>query len=396
MNDKNSTFTANHDDLEPQLESAVWAVLSEPLPADAIARVKSQALALEEKPGPNIRPSTRNISWSRPWMQVASLAACILLVLGATMMFPSSSNAFAQAIEKLKNAGAFRYKELVYLTTQEKPVEIQVAVSEDGRERKSMFGMVSIHDSTGQLRLSLNEAAKSATAYASMEDIHVETDRQIKWLERLKSYGKKPDKELGSMKIDGRDCLGFEVKPIPTATYVIWVAAKTSDLVQVEFLGMPKGSTVTKSVMRDFEFNVTLDPTLFSFDAPQGYQSSTAAKLPELLEFEESLVEALKGYTELSDGKFPKSITDWGEWAILMAEKGIAKEKMMTLSGRLGTLLPYLTGMSHDDYDYTGAGKVVDGKRSIVFWYRNPEKQLRAVYSDFTVATIPEADLPKN
>ena len=52
-------------------------------------------------------------------MQFASLAACILLVLGATMMFPSSSSAFAQAIEKLKSAGAFRYKELVYLTTQE-------------------------------------------------------------------------------------------------------------------------------------------------------------------------------------------------------------------------------------------------------------------------------------
>jgi len=65
MNDRNSTFTANHDDLEPQLESAVWAVLSEPLPADAIARVKSQALALEEKPGAETRPSTRNISWSR-------------------------------------------------------------------------------------------------------------------------------------------------------------------------------------------------------------------------------------------------------------------------------------------------------------------------------------------
>ncbi len=87
MNNKNSTFNANQDDLEPQLESAVWAVLSEPPPADAIARVKSQALALEEKPGPNIRPSTRNLSWSRSWMQVASLAACILLVLGATMIF---------------------------------------------------------------------------------------------------------------------------------------------------------------------------------------------------------------------------------------------------------------------------------------------------------------------
>ena len=52
-------------------------------------------------------------------------------------------------------------------------------------------------------------------------------------------------------------------------------------------------------------------------------------------------------------------------------------------------------GLRHDEYDYTGAGKEVDGKRSIVFWYRNPEKQLRAVYSDFTVATIADAELPK-
>lgn len=76
---------------------------------------------------------------------------------------------------------------------------------------------------------------------------------------------------------------------------------------------MPKGSSVAKSVMKDSEFDLTFDPMLFSFDAPQGYQSSTAAKLPELLPFEESLVEALKGYTELSGGKFPKSITDSAE-----------------------------------------------------------------------------------
>ena len=392
MNNKNSTFTENQDDLEPQLESAVWAVLSEPLPADAIARVKSQALALEEKPGPKMRPSTRNLSWSRPWMQVASLAACILLLLGATMMFPSSSSAFAQAIEKLKGAGAFRYKDLIYLTTQENPVETQVEILEDGRTRRSMLGLVSIHDSTGQLRLSLNEATKTATIHAPREGGPVEPERQIKWLERLKSYGKKPDKELGSMQIDGRDCLGFEVKSVPSAVYAVWVDAKTNDLVQVEFLGMPKGSTVTKSVMKDFEFNVSFDPMLFSFDAPQGYHSSVAAKLPELLPFEESLVEVLKGYTELSGGKFPKSVTDQAEWMTILSKDGIPR---ITLAARLGTLTPYLTGMSHDDYDYMGAGKEVDGKRSIVFWYRNPEKQLRAVYSDFTVATIAEADLTK-
>jgi outer membrane lipoprotein-sorting protein len=395
MNDKTSTFTANHDDLEPQLESAVWAVLSEPLPADAIARVKSQALALDEKPSPRIRPSTRNVSRSRPWMQVASLAACILLVLGVTMMFPSSSSVFAQAIEKLKNAGAFRYKELVYVETEAEPIESEVLVADDGRKRESLLGRVSIHDSKGRIRLTLDEKGKSAEIHEPFGDEPADSVSGLKWLDQLKSFGKNPDKSLGTMKIDGRGCVGYEVKPTGSVNYAVWVDSTTSDLVQVEMKGMPKGSGITKSVMKDFEFNLSLDSNLFSFDVPRGYQSTTAEKLPTLLPFEESLVEALKGYTELSGGKLPKSITDWGEWVILMTEKELAKEKSTTLSARLGTLLPYLTSMSHDDYDYTGAGKGVDEKRSIVFWYRNPEKQLRAVYSDFTVATIAEADLPK-
>ncbi len=307
------------------------------------------------------------------------------------MMLPSTSSAFAQAIERLKNAGAFRYQDLVYLNTQQEPVETEVLVAEDGRERRSMLGVVSIHDSTGQLRLSLIEANKTATIHEPSSSQPFESERQMTWLDRLKSYGQKPDKELGTMNIDGRDCLGFEVKPIPNVVYTIWVDAKTNDLVQVEFLGMPKGSPVTKSVMKAFEFNISLDPMLFSFEAPQGYQTSTAAKMPDLLPFEESLVEALKGYTELSGGKFPKSIADWGEWAILLSKDGVPQT---TIATRLGTLLPYLTGMSHDDYDYTGAGMEVGHQRAIIFWYRNPEKQLRAVFNDFTVSSIPEADLP--
>ena len=394
MNDLHTPFTAHNDDLDPQLEASVWAVLSEPLPTDAIKRVKSQALTLENEQPRSIRPTLPVAFTKRKWIQLASLAACILLVIGTLMMLPSPSSAFAQAIERLKNVGAFRYKDLVYLNTQEEPVETEVLVADDGRERRSLLGMVYIHDSTAQMRLSLDEASKSATIYEPLIGLTGESDRQIKWLDGLKSYGKKPDKELGTMNIDGRDCLGFEVKPVPNAVYAIWVDAKTNDLVQVEFRSHPKGSPVKKSVMKSFEFNIKLDPMLFSFDAPQGYHSSTAEKLPELLPFEESLVEALRGYTELSDGKFPKSLSDWGEWAVLLAKSGITKEKMMTVSGRLGTLLPTLMSMSHDDYDYSGAGKKFGNERAIVFWYRNPEKQLRAVFSDFTISSISEADLP--
>ncbi len=395
MNDKLSTSNALNDDLEPQLEAAIWAVLSEPLPADALARVKSKALTLELEPGPKKRPSTRNMSWRGLWMPVASMAACLLLVIGATMMWPSSSSAFEQAIERLKKSGAYRYKEFLYLTTQAEPIETEVLVCEDGRERRTMLGMVSIRDSTGQTRLSLMEDNKSATVHESLIDVSANSQRQITWFDQLKSYGKNPDKELGMLKIDGQDCIGFEVKPTGSVIWEIWVDALTSDLVQIEFKGMPKGSGVAKSVMKNFEFNLSLDSKLFSFDVPLGYESTTAEKLPELLPFEESLVEALKGYTEMSGGKFPKSITDWGDWAILMVDSGLTKEKSALLSARLGTLLPYLTSMLHDDYDYIGAGKEVGNHRVIVFWYRNADKQLRAVYSDFTISTIAEADLPK-
>ncbi len=308
------------------------------------------------------------------------------------MMMPSTSSAFAQAIERLKNAGAFRYREFVYMTTQEKPVEVAVLVADDGRERRSMRDVVSIHDSSGQVRLSLIEMNKSATVYEPLVGLLDDSERQVKWLERLKSYGKEPDKQLGIMAIDGRDCLGFEVR-LAEAVYLIWVDKKTNDLAQVEFMGMPKGSSVTKSVMKDFEFNVTLDPSLFSFDVPKGYEASTAASTPELLPFEESLIEALKGYTAVSGGKFPKSIADWGEWVTLLAESGIAKEKLTAIAFRLGTLLPNLTGMSQDDYDYIGAGKKVGDKRTIVFWYRNSEKQLRALFNDLTIATISKEEL---
>jgi outer membrane lipoprotein-sorting protein len=396
MSHKPSIYNVHNDDLDPQLDAAVWAVLSEPLPADAIKRVKTQALTVGDQLPPVSKSQPTILFTQRRWLQLASLAACALLVLGVTTMLPTASNAFAQAIERLKNVGAFRYKELVYVNSQNDPIEIDVSVSEDGRERRSMPGLVSICDSTGRVRLTIMEANRSAMIHAPIDGLHVDTELKVKWLERLKAYGKKPDKELGKMKIEGRDCVGFEVKPVPSAphvVYAVWVDAESKELVQVEFTGMPKGSLVTKSVMKNFEFNVPLDMSLFSFDPPQGYKASTADKLPELLPFEESLVEALKGYTVLSGGKFPKSLTENNEWMTILSKDGVART---TLAARLGTLTPYLTTMSQEDYAYTGKDQLVDGKRAIVFWYRNPERQLRAVFNDFTTSTITNDELPSN
>jgi len=79
------------------------------------------------------------------------------------------------------------------------PVETEVLVAEDGRERRSMLGVVSTHDSTGQVRLSLIEANKSATIHEPLIGLAGDSERKIKWLEQLKSCGKKTDKQLGTL-----------------------------------------------------------------------------------------------------------------------------------------------------------------------------------------------------
>ena len=65
MNGKNSTYSVHNDDLDPQLEAAVWAVLSEPLPADAIQRVKTQALTVADEQPQSLRPSN-GVARSQP------------------------------------------------------------------------------------------------------------------------------------------------------------------------------------------------------------------------------------------------------------------------------------------------------------------------------------------
>ena len=113
-----------------------------------------------------------------------------------------------------------------------------------------------------------------------------------------------------------------------------------------------------------------------------------------LLSGEESIIEALRGFTKLADGKFPKSLVDWGEWSVFLSQSGTSQVETAAIAARLGTILPFLLTMSKDDYQYLGAGKTISDDRTIVFWHRTDDRQIRAIYNDLTVAVVKETDLP--
>jgi hypothetical protein len=220
----------------------------------------------------------------------------------------------------------------------------------------------------------------------------VPSQHQLAWLEQLKSHGTKPDKKLGAKTLGDRRVEGFVAKQGQNE-FTIWVDAKTNDLVQIEHDGMVEGSPISKVVMKDFRFNETFDESLFSHKVPDGYKAMELPTSPTLLSGEKSIVDALRGFTKLADGKFPKSLADWGEWAVFLSQRGTSQEEMTAIMSRLGAITPFLLSMSKDDYQYLGAGKTISDDRTIVFWYRTDDHQIRAIYNDLTVAVVNETDL---
>jgi outer membrane lipoprotein-sorting protein len=409
-------------DLEPELQAAVWAVLSKPLDAHAIARVKVRAanaqaehlLDSDDLPAKvasylatssNQRlGSKQTVVLRAPFATKSFLAKClalaagIVVVVGTAFMLQSPQSLYAEVIDQLRAARSFTYITHLYTEGNTKPSETKTMVAEDGRRRMELAGgTISISDSSSRVRLVLIKDAKRALVYErDMQQPNNPKNDQLAWLETLKAHGDKPDVQLGTKLLDGRSVEGFVAKQGQYA-YTMWIDTESKKLVQVEHEMFAKGTSITKVVMTDFRFNEPLDESLFSFDVPAGYTVQKQRPVPKVAGGEESIVEALRGYTKRSEGKFPKSITEWGEWAVLFSadsEDGQPNEEVTKVMAHLGSILPFLVSRSKDDYQYLGAGKSLDDERCIVFWYRTEGEKFRAIYNDLSVSDVEKKDLP--
>jgi hypothetical protein len=288
----------------------------------------------------------------------------------------------------------------LYSEGSAKPTETKTMVAEDGRQRTELAGdTISIMDSSSRIRLTLIKGSKTALVPdLGRQETAGPRSNQLAWLDNLKAHGDKPDERLGNKMLGQRSVEGFVARQAQYA-YTVWVDTKTKELVQVEHEMFVKGTSITKVVMTDFRFNEPLDESLFSFDVPAGYKTQQQLPSPKVAGGEKSIVEALRGFTKRSGGKFPKSITEWGEWAVLFSTGSDVKDGQpgkdtSETMAHLGSILPFLVARSKDSYQYLGAGKSLDDEPSIVFWYRNDAGKLRAIYNDLSVADVEEKDLP--
>ena len=68
------------------------------------------------------------------------------------------------------------------------------------------------------------------------------------------------------------------------------------------------------NVYTDFEWNIDLDPTLFSFEPPEGYAvEKIQYQLPSRRPGPRDLIGALRLWAEMSEGEFPSTIDKLSE-----------------------------------------------------------------------------------
>jgi outer membrane lipoprotein-sorting protein len=397
--------SANDEMSNEILQRAITSMQDEAVPpgpsAELIAATRHAVQELDQRHprAPRYFPRT-------PSMRITAAAAGLLLTVATGIVLSLAvkppSSAFGQVLKQIRGASSMSYTQ--FMTVEGQPGEIvtKVFVSPDGRRRSEMpsAGTTTIFDTNGYIRITLLEITKTALVQEPKPDHGINAGRMfLAWLEDLKKLGDKPDKNLGQKEFDGKRATGF-VATLGKSSFTIWVDNGTSELARIEYDSLVNG-TPAHITMTDFRFDEKLDDSLFDFSVPAGYKiwkSPIAAADPGASSGETNIVEALRGYTKRDGGKFPASLSDWGQWGVLFSKDsrdgGVDPEATRVMS-HLGAILPFLMSMPKDSYAYLGEGKTTGEKDAIVFWYRKPDGKYRAIYGDLSVKDTTAADLPK-
>lgn len=254
-----------------------------------------------------------------------AVAATILVALGTLMFwttFGSSSNlAFADVAKALENLRSATYdftmemKNSVNGTTTTvnskgfflAPSLERVEMSMSMGSAKDAVGSIMILDCLAAkgitlmpeqklaLKINISTTEKSTGGTASM----FETVRRFIREENTGSSEK--IEPLGKKEIEGREVVGFRTRN-NMADMAFWADPQTARLVRVDIDMLSAGG---RGVMTNFRYDMELDPSLFSLEAPTGYTVQTQTVT---LPVEEDLINFLRLVAEHNAGTFPTTI----------------------------------------------------------------------------------------
>jgi hypothetical protein len=435
MNNKPSNYNIHNDDLDPQLEAAVWAVLSEPLSADAIQRVKTQAITVGDTQSGTVQPSrtseTPRTRHSRRWALAGIAIAASLLVIVLPAFFKTDS-LFAQVAERLEK--------LKTLVCRIQFVDDSALVDVDGsngqkltylapshyRLRDEMVGRTEIINTETGEYLVLHDGSKEAIQMTRLGIAPMLTQSPVPLVETVRKHfrlGRQhldSVQELGSRRIDGELAIGLRSQ-IDGETVEAWFDPQSLLPVQIRVqFAIPSHMTGVQNmamwrVMSDFEFDVAVKEELFSTSLPEGY-NRFAFELPQpdtsAITLDD-LVNMLRRCAEVNDSQFPRSLAandDEGtplgiqsKFALKfekeLAEGGDSQERAWKTFNEFSSTVARGTGflfsLNEDNrLRYFGGARLNEVDRPI-FWYSpSGDDRFKIVYADLTIKDVGLSSLP--
>ena len=344
-----------------------------------------------------------------PITKLAAAAVIIIGVLISIHYLGGSINmtcaAYAEVVERLHNARTLTYTVKSNSGVEYMPsITMEIAFKEPGYMRMSTpDGYVSIIDSIQGKGLTILPPKKQ---FIEMEISNLQNDpaqQNINVIEKLRSLPERADEQLGTREVDGREVQGFRITEEGLIN-TVWIDMQTRELVlvEMEFLNAP----AMNGTMRNFQFDVELDDSLFNLSPPDGYaRLDIQVDTDEVSE--ENLIEFLKLWTtDVKDSSFPPTLdpTKLAEYSMEMVKRGdfvnegqISEQEQLEKSLKMTSGLMFLLKMSPDsNWRYAGENIKFGDAGTAIFWYR-PEgsETYRVIYGDLSVRDVAQDNLPK-
>jgi hypothetical protein len=284
----NEHYPRGFERLEPPLDTAVQATLAEPIPEDAIERVKARAKQLAKSSTSTLPPTLVSHQHRGKGLRVTrlSLTVAAALLLATTMAIlildRSAGRAFARVIENVRAASSVRFATLIRFG-QQPEINGQMYLEDDRMRLEQFHGMlIQVGDFNRKRALFLDVRRKLAQEAEIDADVARRFANPIDQLRQAKSNDAE---EIGQEILNGRRTHVYRLSKVDLlgmkggAEMLVWTDMES---------GLPAKilirDTDPKAPMEirftEFVWNAPLDGRLFSLSIPDGFQPGVVAMAP--------------------------------------------------------------------------------------------------------------------
>jgi outer membrane lipoprotein-sorting protein len=309
-----------------------------------------------------------------PNARIAMLIIFAAAVVAIIPLFDSGSTALAapDLVEPFLNAKTATFTITARIDGKDRPLGKAYISGSVARMETDQNGMkqIMITDAAKHVSLSLDPQTNQATLIQTVNfppgDEPPGMFDQLKQIAKL--FASSGDQQgvkresLGEQRIDGRKLVGYRIAA-ESECMELWADSKTKmPYLMLQRMTAPNSADTVETRWSYFQFNVKLDPSLFSTDPPAGYKVNGHV-VDVAPANEAAFIKALQEYAKITNGSFPD-----------------------TLDAEI-TITTFARSFAPNSYAYY-AGKHVQQNTEDrpIFWYTpKGTKTYRIIYADLSV-----------